>query len=284
MAVKESVYTKGSWQDTLDKSATLTDRSVAARKKASALLWDGAQDAIDEWLDNATDESAEGLYDEVISILGEARKGDASKIKTVALAFAADKIGDLANFPNLFKAYGAAVKATKGAKEEKEQDDAAEKAVESIVAPKTASTVESAAALLLSKGIDGAVVAILDALNGGADENNTSAHRAFLRAVSTEIGARDQAVKDAAKKEAAAALAQKKAEREKVAAEKKAEREKVAAEKKAEREKAKAEKAASEDEGEGSDEPAPKRKAPVKRAAPAKRAAPVKRATPVKRG
>lgn len=156
MAVKESVYTKGSWQDTLDKSATLTDRSVAARKKASALLWDGAQDAIDEWLDNATDESAEGLYDEVISILGEARKGDASKIKTVALAFAADKIGDLANFPNLSKAYGAAVKATKGAKEEKEQDDAAEKAVESITPPKTASSVEAAALLLLSKGIDGA--------------------------------------------------------------------------------------------------------------------------------
>lgn len=186
-------YEKGSWQDTLDKSATLLDRSASARKKASALLWQGAQAGIEDWLPNAgKDASAEGLYGQIIDIMGTARKGDASKIKTVALAVKDNGLV-LSTFDNLSKAYAEATRLTKTVKTHAAEDEAAEAAVEALAeaAPKTATTAESAAAILLAKGIDGAVVAILDALGA----NNEQAHRAFMRSVSTEIAARVQAAK-----------------------------------------------------------------------------------------
>ena len=186
-------YEKGSWQDTLDKSATLLDRSASARKKASALLWQGAQAGTEDWLPNAgKDASAEGLYGQIIDIMGTARKGDASKIKTVALAVKDNGLV-LSTFDNLSKAYAEATRLTKTVKTHAAEDEAAEAAVEALAeaAPKTATTAESAAAILLAKGIDGAVVAILDALGA----NNEQAHRAFMRSVSTEIAARVQAAK-----------------------------------------------------------------------------------------
>lgn len=184
-------FVKGSWQDSLHKSATLLDRSTKARKQASNLLWTGAQVAIEEWApDSATDVSAENLYNEVLLALGTPRKGDASKIKTVALAVRNNGL-ILAAHPNLSKAYGEAVRLTKTVAAQADEDDAAEAAVALIEAPKTTSSVEGAALVLLSKGIDGAVVAILDALGA----SNEAAHRSFMRAVSTEIAARVQAAK-----------------------------------------------------------------------------------------
>lgn len=186
-------FAKGTWQGALQESSTLLDRSTKARKRASNLLWTGATEGIEAWLPNSTtDANAESLYGDVLAALGTARKGDASKIKTVALAVRNNGLS-LAAFPNLSKAYAEATRLTKTVAAEKDEDDAAEKAIESIEAPKTTGSVEGAAALLLSKGVDGAVVAILDALGA----KNEAAHRAFMRAVSTEIAARVQANKPA---------------------------------------------------------------------------------------
>jgi hypothetical protein len=186
-------YEKGTWQEALQRSATLLDRSTKARKQASTLLWTGAQTAIEEWLPNSdTDVSGENLYNEVLDILGKPRKGDASKVKTVALAVK-DHGLVLTIHPNLSKAYAEAVRLTKTSQVHADEDDAAEKAVEALAeqVPHSTTTVEGAALILLSKGIDGAVVAILDALGA----NNEGAHRSFMRAVSTEIAARVQAAK-----------------------------------------------------------------------------------------
>lgn len=186
-----TTFEKGSWQDHLHQSSTMLDRSIKARKRASALLWQGAQEGIETWLPNSDDDvSGEGLYSEVMEALGTARKGDASKIKTVALAVKKHNLV-LATFPNLSKAYAEATRLTKTVATEAAEDDAAEKAIASIEAPKTTGSIEGAAALLLSKGVDGAVVAILDALGA----NNEAAHRAFMRALSTEVAARVQAAK-----------------------------------------------------------------------------------------
>lgn len=198
------VFEKGTWQYHLQYSVSLHDKSVKARKRASALLWQGAQEGIETWLPTASnDVSAENLQRDLLAALGTARKGDASKIKTVALAVVEHGLV-LATFPNLAKAYAEATRLTKTVQQEKDEDDAAEKAVEAIDAPKSTTSVEGAAAILLSKGVDGAVVAILDALNGPSGKNNEAAHRAFLRAVSTEIAARVQAAKPKPVKKAAA--------------------------------------------------------------------------------
>lgn len=184
-------YEKGSWQEALQKSSNLLDRSAKARKTASNLLWKGAKEGIENWLpESTTDVSAEGLYGDVIEALGKSRKGDASKIKTVAVAVRTHGL-DLSVYPNLSKAYAEATRLTKTVAVQAEEDDAAEEAIAQIEAPKTTSSIEGAAAILLSKGVDGAVVAILDALG----KTNEAAHRAFMRAVSTEIAARVQANK-----------------------------------------------------------------------------------------
>jgi hypothetical protein len=184
-------YEKGSWQESLAQSSTLLDRSTKARKRASALLWTGAQVGIEEWMPNSdTDVSGENLYNEVLNILGRPRKGDASKIRTVAVAVK-DHGLILSVHPNLSKAYAEAVRLTKTQAANAAEDNAAEKAIESLSVPNSTTTPEGAAAILLSKGIDGAVVAILDALGA----NNFDAHRALARALSTEIAARVQAAK-----------------------------------------------------------------------------------------
>lgn len=188
---EERTFEKGTWQEALHRSSTLLDRSTKARKQASTLLWTGAQTAIEEWLPNSdTDVSGEGLYNDVLDALGKPRKGDASKIKTVALAVKDNGLV-LTIHPNLSKAYAEAVKLTRTAQVNAVEDDAAEKAIENLSVPKTTGSVEGAAALLLSKGIDGAVVALLDALGA----QNFDAHRALARAISTEIAARVQAAK-----------------------------------------------------------------------------------------
>ncbi len=190
---KPAVFESGTWQRAMQRSAALFDRSTGDRKKASVLLWQGATSAIADWEDRSdVDVHAENLYADVLDILGAPRKGDASKIKTVALAVKNHGLVT-STFPNLSKAYAEATRLTKTVKQDKAEDDAAEKAVEALAAdvPNSTTTVEGAALLLLSKGIDGAVVALLDALG----KNNEAAHRSFIRAVSTEVASRVQAAK-----------------------------------------------------------------------------------------
>lgn len=211
---KGTIFDKGSWQHALNASGRLYDKSGTDRKKASILLWQAATSAIAEWAqDTSEDENAEGMYGEMIGILGEHRKGDVSKIKTVALAVANADL-DTGKFTNLSRAYAEARRLTHTAKVEKAEDAIAEEVIEAIAesAPKSATSPTSAAMILLSKGIDGAVVAILDALNGAAGEHNPEAHRAFLRALTTEVSSRVAAKAQAEKEAAAAARAQEKAE------------------------------------------------------------------------
>jgi hypothetical protein len=218
------VFEKGSWQETLHKSSVLADRSAQGKKRATALLWAGAQAGIAGWVDTAdSDQNGERLYNETMDALGKHRKGDASKIKTVALAVVNNAL-DLSTFPNLSQAYAAATALTKTVKVHAAEDEAAEAAVEAIAAdvPKSASTAEAAAKILLAKGLDGAVVALLDALGA----NNEQAHRALMRAVSVEVAARVTAKANAEK-------AAQQAERDKQRAAQQAEKDKAAEAKKA---------------------------------------------------
>lgn len=172
------------WQDTLSESAKLFDRGTAAKKKAGELLWKGAIAAIESH-DATADPSAEVLWNEIVEVTG--RKPDASKIKAVAVAVATTGL-DLAEFSNLSRAYAEAIRRTKTVKVEADEDDAADKAVESILgsAPKTTSKPEGAALILLAEGVDTAVDLLLDALG----KENGEAHRAFLRAVANGVAAR----------------------------------------------------------------------------------------------
>lgn len=182
------VYEKGSWQATLNRSANLFDKSAGERKRATVLLWQGAVSGIEDWLpDASTDVSAEGLYSEVMAILGKPRKGDASKIKTVALATKNHGLM-LSLYPNLSKAYAEARRLTQTIAQEKSEDDAANAAVEALAAeaPNTASTPENAAKIVLAAGLDEAARLLLDALGA----TNDAAHRAFMRAISQEIAGR----------------------------------------------------------------------------------------------
>lgn len=238
---KAPSYEKGTWQHDLQQSSALLARSEANRKKAGELLYNGATAAINAWLPGADkDASGEGLQSEVLAALGENYKGTASKIKTIAVAVHQKGLV-FSDYPSIAKAYAAAIAVTKTAEVEAEEDDAAEKAIEEIEVPKSTTTVDGAAAILLSRGVDGAVVAILDTL--GAD--NEAAHRSFLRAVTTEVSAR-------------------------IDAKTKAERDAKEAEKKAEREAREAERAAKAAEKEA----AAKQKAAAKKTAAKKAAAP----------
>lgn len=178
------------WKGTLSKAAALFDKSSASRKQASGLLWTGAQEAITDWTPRSDDDvSGEGLYSDLLEALGKGRKGDASKIRTVALAVKNNGL-DTRQYPNLSKAYAAAVALTKTATKQADEDAAAEKAVQSIAksAPASAETPEGAARIVLSKGVDEAARLLLDALGA----TNSDAHRAFMRAVAEEVAGRNK--------------------------------------------------------------------------------------------
>lgn len=173
------------WQAVLGKAATLFDRSSAGRKRASELLWKGAVEGINSW-DQSIDSGAENLYNEVLAALGKARKGDASKIKTVALAVKHHGL-EVAVYPNLSKAYAEATRLSKTIANEATEDEAADKAIAALgPIGDTANTPEDAAKIVLAKGVDEAARLLLDALGA----TNEAAHRALLRALSAEIAGR----------------------------------------------------------------------------------------------
>lgn len=200
-------FEKGTWQHKMVESAVLAERATKATTRSKSLLWTGAVEAITEWeTDRAeTDVYAENLYADLLDILGKSNKGSASKIKKVALAVK-DAGLVLSVYNSLTQAWGEATRLIDTVKDEAVEDSAAEEAVAAIVAaaPSSTTTVEGAAQIVFSKGVDGAVVALLDALNGVSGENNEAAHRAFFRAVGTEIASRVAAAKPKPEPKAAA--------------------------------------------------------------------------------
>ncbi len=180
-------YKAGSWQDNLSKATTLTDRVKRGSAKAQSLMWEGAQGAINAWVPKSDkDESGEKLNTALITVLGKSNKGTASKIVTVAKAVRENGL-DMSQFSSLSKAYSAAsALSPKSKKRQDDEDKAADEAVSSIAAPKSTSSPEGAAKIVLSKGVDEAARLLLNEL--GAD--NLDAHRAFMRAISQEIAGR----------------------------------------------------------------------------------------------
>jgi hypothetical protein len=186
-------FAKGSWQATVQQSSVLFKRSGDAKKRASVLLWQGSTSAIAEWeTQSDTDVNGEGLAADLLIIMGTSRKGDVSKIKTVALAVRNNGL-DTGRFPNLSKAYAEAIRLTKTAKAEAEEDTAGDEAIAAVAedAPKTATTVESGIkmALALAKDFDEFFKVMLDVVNHGGDEN-VAAHRAALRSLAQEVSGR----------------------------------------------------------------------------------------------
>lgn len=194
----EPTVEEGTWQETIFKSHKLLQRGTKATAQAGGMLWAGAQEGIIDWLDDkaSDDVNAEGLYNEIVALLGSKRRGDAHKIKQVALA-ARDHGLTLASYPSLNKAGIEAKRLLVTVKQNEDEDNAADEAVQAIAeaAPKSTSKPEGAAQILLKDGIDEAARLLLDALNGGVEKDgepvqNVAAHRALLRAISQEIGGR----------------------------------------------------------------------------------------------
>lgn len=182
---------EGTWQDTVVKSGILKERAAKGDQRAGELLWSGAQEGINDWLPGSdTDASAEGLYQTLLALLGKSRKGDASKVKTVAVAVK-EKGLILASFPNLSRAYAEAKRLTNDAPEQDREDTAAEELTSAIAesAPKSTSSLEGAAQKLLGAGVDEAsrllVAAVIDA--AGSYEKAEPVLRSLLRSLSQEV-------------------------------------------------------------------------------------------------
>lgn len=182
---------EGTWQDSIVKSAILKERAHKGDVKAGELLWSGAQEGINDWLPNSDDDaSAENLYQELLTLMGKARKGDASKIAKVAVAVK-DKGLVLSSYTNLSKAYAAARAMIDSAPLHDAEDSAAEELAATIssAAPKSTSSLEGAAKIVLGAGVDEAsrvlVEAVIDA--AGSYEKAEPVLRSLARALSQEI-------------------------------------------------------------------------------------------------
>lgn len=185
------------WEKALQESTKLKAEAGTRNAKSGKLLWSGAVGAIKDWMQTSDD--GEELYNQTKAALGDSRKGDASKIRTVGDAVRNHGL-DTKEFKSLAQAYGEARRLTETVRVEAEEDAVATEAVESIDPPKTASTVDGAAKIVLKDGLDEAARALFDAL--GADA--TGAHRALLRSFTQEVNARVKAQHDAEREAKAA--------------------------------------------------------------------------------
>lgn len=179
------------WRDDMRKAGELKDRAAHNNKAAGARLWRACQAGITEWLPTAADDmGGESIYGEFLEAYGESRKGDCSKMKTVAVAVRDHGLA-VEVFDNLSKAYAEARRLTKTVAEEAAEDAVAEKTIEALAAeaPHSASTPENAAKILLAKGLDEAARLLVDTL--GAE--NYDAHRALVRALTHEVAGRVKA-------------------------------------------------------------------------------------------
>ena len=175
--------------ETLRKSESVRAASVTSRREAGALLWEGSKAAIQEW-DTNKDSAGEFLYEEVKAALGgKHRKGDAAKVKKVALA-KRDYGLVLVEWANLSQAYREACRLTDVMAREAAEDKAADAAVADAAKREVEpGSIEDAANRLVGAGLPQAVSAILDALG----KENIPAHKALLRALTDEVGKRQAA-------------------------------------------------------------------------------------------
>ena len=175
------------WREDMKQAGALKDQSESNNKAAGERLWTACKIAVAEWVNGDNGDNGEALYAEFVESYGSKRKGECSKMRTVALAVRDNGLV-AGEWRNLGAAYKEAQRLTKTVVEESIEDDAAESATAAAAAaaPKSTSTPEGAALIVLSKGVDEAARLLLDAL-GAEDE---AAHRALLRAVSNEIAGR----------------------------------------------------------------------------------------------
>lgn len=94
------------WREFLETSAEHHALGKDARREAGRYLWLGAKAAIKAWRPSS-DPTADRLYRNTLIAMGGARKGCASKIKTVALATVAYGL-DVNAYGSLGAAYTAA--------------------------------------------------------------------------------------------------------------------------------------------------------------------------------
>ena len=167
----------------LAKSVEELESAAGMRTQASKTLWQGAVMVIDNR--DPQDKDRSTLAQNVIDAMGKHRKGDASKIKKVALA--ADRGLDIRDYPNLSKAYNAACAIIDPKVDKDAADVAAADSIAATIDPAKPelSPEDAAAALVLSKGMRTAAVLLLDAL-----KEDAQAGRGLLVALTTEMAQR----------------------------------------------------------------------------------------------
>ena len=193
------------WAETLRAAARKLDTAAVTAREGNSLVWLGGAAAIAD-VTSGSDYDGIAFYEQLIGALGQPRKGTASKLRTVADAVVEHGL-DTSEHKSLAAAYNAARALNRTRTVEVAEDTALDEALSVLIAPKSTSTIEGAAKLLLSKGEDEAVRQIFDAIGG----DNFAALRSFVRAATQELSGRVKASQEAAKKEAAAKAAKKRA-------------------------------------------------------------------------
>ena len=193
------------WAETLRAAARKLDTAAVTAREGNSLVWLGGAAAIAD-VTSGSDYDGIAFYEQLLGALGQPRKGTASKLRTVADAVIEHGL-DTSEHKSLAAAYNAARALNRTRTVEVAEDTALDEALSALIAPKSTSTIEGAAKLLLSKGEDEAVRQIFDAIGG----DNFAALRSFVRAATQELSGRVKASQEAAKKEAAAKAAKKRA-------------------------------------------------------------------------
>lgn len=190
-----STPSTSTWRIALQQAGLQKDEARANTKEAGQAAWAAARAGIEEWLTvKGADPEAQAFHGEVLRYYGKARKGEASKIRTIALA-TANNVLDPNAYRTLGAAYAAALKLTKIADVNATEDAAlaaSAAALAALAALEAASaptgTPESMASTIMALGAKKAVTLMLDALG----EDNLPAHRALLRELSKQVGERNE--------------------------------------------------------------------------------------------
>jgi hypothetical protein len=187
-----STPSTSTWRIALQQAGLQKDEARANTKEAGQAAWAAARAGIEEWLTvKGADPEAQAFHGEVLRYYGKARKGEASKIRTIALA-TANNVLDPNAYRTLGAAYAAALKLTKIADVNATEDAALAASAAALAALAAASaptgTPESMASTIMALGAKKAVTLMLDALG----EDNLPAHRALLRELSKQVGERNE--------------------------------------------------------------------------------------------
>ena len=152
------------WAETLRAAARKLDTAAVTAREGNSLVWLGGAAAIAD-VTSGSDYDGIAFYEQLLGALGQPRKGTASKLRTVADAVVEHWL-DTSEHKSLAAAYNAARALNRTRTVEVAEDTALDEALSALIAPKSTSTIEGAAKLLLSKGEDEAVRQIFDAIGG----------------------------------------------------------------------------------------------------------------------